>query len=300
MEESDPSLWFRDPVNPNFVQLHRLVDTIYSASTGFQRVDVIQTASFGKCLVLDGKLQSAEVDEFVYHEVLVHPAMIGHPHPRTVLIAGGGEGAALRETLRHNSVEKVVMVDIDKETVDICRRCLPSMHQGAFDDKRVELLHCDAREYLASSGTKFDVIVIDITDPVESALSYLLYTQEFYQMVQERLDPRGIITVQSGSCSLGDLPVFPAVNATLRSVFPTVLPYQAFVPSFGGMWGFAMAFRRPRASSLSAGEIDRRVADRGTCGGSWTRTVPSSLTRIPSVSADPTPRSLPAGRTAPL
>ena len=105
MEEDDPNQWFRDPINPNFVQLHRVEQVIYSGKTKYQSLEVIQTSGFGKCLVLDGKIQSSEMDEFIYHEALVHPAMISHPCPRTVFIAGGGEGSTLREVLAHHSVE---------------------------------------------------------------------------------------------------------------------------------------------------------------------------------------------------
>lgn len=262
MEESDPDLWFRDVINPDFVQLHRLRQTVYSGKTAFQSVEVIDTDGFGRCLVLDGKIQSAEMDEFIYHEALVHPAMIGHLDPRTVFVAGGGEGATVREALRHRSVEKVVMVDIDKEAVDICRRFLPSMHRGAFDDRRTELLHLDAKEYLASSKQRFDVIIIDLTDPVEGGPSCMLYTQEFYRLVQERLSPTGTLVLQAGPCSLEELRIFVAINRTLQSVFPSVSPYQAHIPSFGGLWGFAMASQQSNPLSLSAEEVDRRIGAR--------------------------------------
>jgi spermidine synthase len=130
--EDDPSKWFRDPISPNFVQLHAIKDIVYSGKTRFQSVEVIHTSSFGECLVLDRKLQSSEMDEFIYHEALVHPSMITHPHPETVFIAGGGEGATLKEILSHTSVKRAVMVDIDEEAVDICRRFLPSLSQGSF------------------------------------------------------------------------------------------------------------------------------------------------------------------------
>lgn len=262
MEESDPHLWFRDTVNPNFVQLHRFRETVYSGKTRFQSVEIIHTESFGRCLILDGKIQSAEMDEFIYHEALVHPSMTSHPHPRRVFIAGGGEGATLREALRHRSVEKVVMVDIDQEAVDICRRFLPSMHRGAFDDRRTELLHLDAREYLVNSEQRFDVIIIDLTDPIEGGPSYMLYTQEFYRLVQERLSPQGVLVLQAGCCSLGELSLFVAINKTLRSVFPLVFPYQANIPSFGGLWGFALASQQSDPLSLSEEEVDRQVSSR--------------------------------------
>ncbi|MFC1925215.1 polyamine aminopropyltransferase [Chloroflexota bacterium] len=260
MDEDDPSQWFRDPINPNFVQLHKLEDVLYSGKTKFQSVQVINTGSFGKCLVLDGKIQSSEMDEFIYHEALVQPAMTTHPEPKKVLIAGGGEGATLREVLSHRSVERAVMVDLDGEAVDLCRRFLPSMHQGAFEDKRVELLHLDAREYLANSGQRFDIIVIDLTDPLEGGPSYMLYTTEFYQMVREKLTPQGIISVQCGSCTFGESSAYVAINSTLKTAFSSVLPYQAHVPSFGGLWGFTLASQQ--LDPLSGDEVDKRISAR--------------------------------------
>ena len=260
MDEDDPNQWFRDPINPSFVQLHKLEDVIYSGKTKFQSVQVIDTSSFGRCLVLDGKIQSSEMDEFIYHEALVQPAMMAHPDPKTVLIVGGGEGATLREVLLHRSVERAVMVDLDGEAVDLCCRFLPSMHQGAFEDKRTELLHLDAREYLANSGQSFDIIVIDLTDPLEGGPSYMLYTTEFYKMVRDRLTPEGILSVQCGSCTWGEASAFVAINSTLKTAFSCVLPYQTHVPSFGGLWGFSLAAQQ--LDPLSGDEIDKRISAR--------------------------------------
>jgi len=261
-EEDDPNKWFRDPISPDFVQLHRVRDIVYSGKTKFQSVEIIHTNSFGRCLVLDGKIQSSEQDEFIYHEALVHPSMITHPYPRRVFIAGGGEGATLREVLAHSSVEKAVMIDIDQEAVDICRRFLPSMHQDSFEDSRAELHHLDAREYLANSKQKFDVIIIDLTDPLEGGPSYLLYTQQFYRLAQKRLDSEGILCLQAGCCCWGELGTFVAINHTLRSAFPLVFPYQADIPSFGGLWGFALASQQLDPLSLSVAEVDRRISAR--------------------------------------
>src|SRR4030066_330149 len=111
-------------------------------------------------LILDGKIQCSESDEFIYHEALVHPAMIAHPKPETVFIAGGGEGATLREVLRHKTVKKAVMVDIDDEVTALCKKYLPEHAQGAFKDKRAEVYHVDARDFLTKSNDKSDVIIL--------------------------------------------------------------------------------------------------------------------------------------------
>src|SRR4030042_686838 len=144
-DNPDKRKWLYDEVSPNLTQLHRIKKVIYSGRTKFQAVEIVDTRSFGICLVLDGKIQSSELDEFIYHEALVHPAMLSHARPETVFIAGGGEGATLREVLAHKTVKKAVMVDIDEELVKLCRRFLPSWHQKAFDDHRTELHFSDAR-----------------------------------------------------------------------------------------------------------------------------------------------------------
>jgi len=260
--DADPDKWFHDRVSRDLVQLHSIEEVLYTGWTEFQSIEVIRTGSFGKCLVLDGKIQSSEVDEFIYHEALVQPAMIAHPCPETVFIAGGGEGATLREVLSHNTVTKAVMIDIDRDVIATCKKYLPDHSQGAFDDKRTELHHVDAREYLTNCGDSFDIIIIDLPDPIEEGPAYLLYTQEFYQLVRERLTANGIITVQSGSASLTELLNFSAVNNTLKSIFPVVCPYQVDIPAFGGPWGFCLASLNTDPSGLSASEIDAAISTR--------------------------------------
>lgn len=155
------------------------------------------------------------------------------------------------------------MVDIDQEVVRVCQEYLPHYSQGAFQDRRTELLHTDARQYLAASSDRYDVIIIDLPEPIEEGPAYLLYTQEFYRLVSEHLTPDGVISVQSGSAALFELLNLRSVLHTLRSVFPTVAPYYIDVPSFGGPWGFSLASRTLDARQLTAEEVDRRLAERG-------------------------------------
>ena len=257
-----PSTWFMEFVTPDTIQQFAVKDVLYFGQSKFQKVEVIETVSFGKCLVLDGKIQSCETDEFIYHEALVHPPMILHPNPETVFIAGGGEGATLREVLAHKTVRKVVMVDIDVEVIDICKRLLPAHHQGSFDDPRVELLHMDAKEYLAETKERFDVIIIDLSEPIEGGPAYLLYTQKFYEMLKSKLSDNATFALQSGSTALGVTDVYTAINNTLKTAFSIVAPYEANVPSFGTTWGFSLASLKFDPLQLSPDEVDRRIADR--------------------------------------
>jgi spermidine synthase len=262
----DPDRWFYDRISQNLIQLHSLEEVLYTGQSKYQSIKIVRTGSFGKCLVLDGKIQSSEVDEFIYHEALVQPAMITHPCPETIFIAGGGEGATLREVLSHNTVKRAVMVDIDAEVVALCRQYLPDHSQGAFEDKRAEVFHVDARDYLTKTGGLFDIIIIDLPEPIEEGPAYLLYTQEFYQLVQERLSPDGIICVQSGSAAWTELLNFNAVYNTLRSVFTIVCPCQTDVPSFGGPWGFCLASQSLNPLQLSPSIVDNRISNRLTKG----------------------------------
>ena len=261
-DNPDKRKWLRDEVSPYLAQLHRVKKVIYSGRTEFQSIEIVDTRSFGICLVLDGKIQSSERDEFIYHETLVHPAMLSHACPETVFIAGGGEGATLREVLAHKTVKRVVMVDIDRQVIEICRRYLAFFHQGSFDDSRLELHFADARRYLQETSDRFDVVIIDLVEPLEEGPACLLYTQEFYQLVKERLNVGGILCVQSGASGWTNLQNFTAIINTLKSVFAIVCPYQAYIPSFVDLWGFTTASQSINPTELLPEDVDRKIAAR--------------------------------------
>ena len=275
--------WTTEAVTPDLHQLTRVNRVVYTGRTRHQQVEILDTAPFGRVLRLDGKTQSSESDEYLYHEALVHPAMLVHPAPRRVFIGGGGEGATLREALRHRDVEKVVMVDLDEEVVGLCREHLPSWHQGSFDDPRAEVRFQDALGYLESSDEPFDVMILDLVDPMEAGPAYRLYTQEFYRMALDRLSENGTLVVQSGpaiagmmagpatpdragadSGALTDLVRgFTALHKTLRTVFPVVSGYSAVIPDFGGAWSFVLASKgEERPSTWSPERVDDALAAR--------------------------------------
>jgi len=261
-DNPDKCKWLYDEVSPNLAQLHRIKKLIYSGRTEFQSIEIVDTRSFGVCLVLDGKIQSSERDEFIYHEALVHPAMLSHPSPEKAFIAGGGEGATLREVLAHNTIKKVVMVDIDSQVIDICRRYLPLFHQGSFHDSRLDLNFADARMFLQETNDKFDVIIIDLVEPLEDGPACLCYTREFYELVKDKLSIGGIMCVQSGAAGWTNLQNFTAIINTLKSVFKIVCPYQIYVPSFVDLWGFATASQIVKPTEFLPRDIDARISAR--------------------------------------
>jgi spermidine synthase len=205
---------------------------VYSGRSRVQRIDVVDTLAYGRMLFLDGIAQSSEQDEFIYHEMLVHPALFSCPRPRSVLVIGGAEGATIREVLRHPHVDRVVMVDIDEELVDICRTHLHRWHRGSFDDPRVELVIEDGRQYLARSTESFDCIVVDLSDPDEGSPAQQLFTREFYRMARDRLNPRGAVSVQAEGIGPADLPLHARIKNTLDQVFPRVMACPYTLPSF--------------------------------------------------------------------
>ena len=234
--------WYAESVSPDLAVLLRLQAVLYSGTTAYQKVEVLDSCVFGRSLVLDGKTQSTESDEFIYHETLVHPAMLYHPGPKSVFIGGGGEGGTLREALAHRSVESVTMIDLDQEVVELCRAHLPNHHQGSFDDPRLTLLHQDARAYLQSEGDGFDVIILDLVDPLEEGTAYLLYTDEFYRIAKSRLNPGGVLVTQSGPAGLPNhQECFTTIYHTLSKVFARATAAQVHIPAFQTLWGFTIA-----------------------------------------------------------
>lgn len=263
MDRPPEGNWHYELITPDLLQVERINNVLYRGRTAYQDVLIHEAAAFGRSLVLDGKTQSTELDEFVYHEALVQPVMVAHPEPRHVFVAGGGEGATVREALRHRSVERVVMVDIDREVVDLCKQYLPNHHQGAFDDPRLDLIFDDALKYLENTEQRFDIAIIDVPDPLEAGPAYLLFTQEFYALLRDRLRPNGLMVAQSGPTGPAFYEqCFSAVANTMGAVFPSAYLCEAFVPSFGTTWGFVIGSLGPDPTSLSPEEIDRRIADR--------------------------------------
>ncbi len=256
--------WFFETTTPVEGHMHAISRTIAARQTRFQFMEIMETHSYGKVLVLDGRIQSSQADEFIYHEILVQPGLLAHPAPRRAMVIGGGEGATVREILRHGSITDCLMVDIDDEVVAECRRHLPEMHRGAFDDPRTRLLHEDARAYLEKTSDRFDLIVIDLVEPLEEGPACLLFTREFYSLVRDRLSPDGVMTMQAGMTKVNELFFFGAVNRTLRDVFPVVAPYQGFISCFGTPWGFILASKGADPRRQTAEEVDRLIAARLT------------------------------------
>ena len=254
--------WFKEWLTPHESHSHHVRRTIVRKRTRFQSALVADTYAFGRCLVLDGEMQSAQFDEFIYHEALVHPALLSHADPKSVLILGGGEGATVREILKHRSVEKIVMVDIDGEVVDFCRKHLRSWHQGSFASPRLELVVGDAATFVETDARSFDVIISDLPTPSGNGPADALYTLEFYRRLRRRLNRGGIFVLQAGSGSLLQFDLHSVIHATLRRLFKVVRPYYAYIPSFDVPWAYVVGTDASDPLLFSGARIDTMVRRR--------------------------------------
>lgn len=251
-------LWFEENLTEGWGLKVRVERTIESVQSAFQRIDLFQTAGLGKLLVIDGKVQLSELDEYTYHEMLAHVPLLAHPAPRKVMVVGGGDGGTIREVLQHPSVEKAVLVEIDPEVVRICREHLPTV-SSRLGDPRVEIVAADAAEYMRSARD-FDAILVDSSDPVGP--SEVLFSGGFYSDVHQALAPRGVMSMQSGSPFFYFDQIVGAVQG-LRGVFPHVRPVVVPVPTYpSGTWTLVGASRGDDLA-LPLDELRRRYAERG-------------------------------------
>ncbi|XP_072980860.1 thermospermine synthase ACAULIS5 [Typha angustifolia] len=253
--------WYEEEIDDDLKLCYALNSVLHRGTSIYQEIALLDTKHFGKALVIDGKMQSSELDEFIYHESLIHPALLFHPNPRTVFIMGGGEGSAAREVLKHTTIQRVVMCDIDQEVVDFCRRYLTSNYEAFASDKLCLVIN-DAKAELEKREERYDVIVGDLADPVEGGPCYQLYTKSFYeQVLKPKLNHQGIFVTQAGPAGvLTHKEVFSSIYNTLKHVFKYVLAYTAHVPSFADTWGWVMASDHP--FTLNAQQIDERIKER--------------------------------------
>ncbi len=251
-------------VSPNAAFMTRVKKLILTARTKYQEVQIIEFFEYGRALVLDGYIQSTEFDEFMYHETLVHPAMTTHPKPERVLIVGGGEGATLREALKHSTVKEAVMVDIDGELVEFAKKYLDFMHQGSFDDPRVKLVIHDGFEWVGKESPKhyFDVVILDLTDPYGPEISRRLYSRDFYEMVKNVLRDGGIIVTQAGN-SFFYPRTYGWVVRNVSSVYKVTREYWAWIPSFGYACNYIVASDSLDPASVPEDVIESRLRERG-------------------------------------
>ena len=256
-----------ETVSKHTIMVTKIKKIIVAKKTRYQDVQIVEFEDFGRGLILDGLIQSTEADEFIYHETLVHPVMVTHPKPRKVLIIGGGEGATLREVLKHESVvNEVVMVDIDGELVELARKYLDFMHKGSFNHPKAKVIISDGKEYVRRLGDKvFDVVILDLTDPYGPEIARGLYSKEFYKEIKRILRDDGIMVTQAGS-SFFYPDVYKYVLNNIKSVFNIVREYWAWIPAFAYSCNFIVGSLRYDPALLTERYVEEVLESRGVKG----------------------------------
>jgi spermidine synthase len=234
----------------------RLIETVTSE---FQTIEVFATQDFGKLMRIDGCNMVSEGDEFFYHENLIHPAATAHPNPQNVLIIGGGDGGAAEEILKHPSIKKVTLCELDGKVVEVSKRHFESVHRGVFDNPKLSLVIGDGIKFIDETGEKFDLITLDLTDPVNEAKA--LYAQTFFADCKAKLGIGGALTIHIGSPFAHPARVRESM-ANLRATFRIVNCWFVHIPMYGATWGFACGSDALDIRAISAAEIDKRLTER--------------------------------------
>jgi len=221
----------KDPYAP-IQYSYEVEDILYRGKSKFQEIMVIQNPHFGKMLILDGVVQITERDEFFYHEMLTHVVLYAHPAPKKVIVIGGGDGGAVREILKHKTVEKVYFIEIDEEVINVSKKFFPTVACDV-DDPRVEIKCMDGAEFVRGRSSAIDAVIVDSTDIVGFATS--LFTKEFFTSIKNCLTENGFYVTLSESLHFHK-DIVIEVQETMKGVFPLVDLYAAPIATYAGNW----------------------------------------------------------------
>jgi spermidine synthase len=222
-----------------------------------QLVEVYDTPEWGRLFRLDGCNMTSEKDEYIYHENMVHPAALSQPAPRKALVIGGGDGGSAEEILKHPSMERVVVVELDQAVVDIAKKYFANVHHNVFDNPKLEIRIGDGLAFVRETKERFDLIALDLTDPVGVAAE--LYTAAMFAACKRALNANGVLSLHIGS------PYYQPERCRrhlrdLESVFDIVRPLLAYVPTYGAPWGTATASDSIDPRQHGAADIDAAIA----------------------------------------
>lgn len=261
MPKTEHWQWYVERFAPTEEHHHAIEETYYAGRSAFQDIAVIRTAQFGKMLVLDGDTQSSQADEKIYHESLVHPALAATSDRRDVLILGGGEGATLREVLRHPGVARATMVDIDGDVVALSKKFLPEWADGAFENPRARVIVGDALAFLRGDRDSYGTIISDLTEPLEDSPSSPLFTTQVFRDIKARLVPGGVYVLQASTAGFHNMSVHAKMARTLRAHYAHVRSFYTHVPAFDNDWAFIACSDAVDVAALPEERIATYVAD---------------------------------------
>ena len=223
--------WVEETLHEDLRVALKADKVLYDSQTEFQRIILFENATFGRVMILDDVVQTTERDEFIYHEMLTHLPILAHGAARKVLIIGGGDGGLLEEALKHRGIEQVTMVEIDPSVIELAKTHLRAICVEAFEDPRANLVIADGMDFVAHCEDRFDVVIIDSTDPIGPG--EVLFTQDFYQRCKDRLTPGGVLVTQNGVPFLQGEELTQTLKA-FKALFADATCYLATVPTYVG------------------------------------------------------------------
>ncbi|MBS4209722.1 polyamine aminopropyltransferase [Bacillus sp. FJAT-50079] len=237
------NVWYTEEHTPNVRFSLKVEQHLYSGKSEFQKIDVLQTAEFGKLLTLDGLVMVTEKDEFIYHDMIVHVPMATNPNIKKVLVIGAGDGGTVRELTKYDNVERIDMVEIDKMVVDVCREFIP-LTASKLDDPRVNLYFEDGLKFVRDKENEYDLIIVDSTDPFGPGEG--LFTKEFYGNCYKALNEEGILVNQHESPFYSEYShSMQRAHKRIVDFFPVCKVYQAHIPTYpSGHWLFGFASKK--------------------------------------------------------
>lgn len=253
-------MWLREHVTRGYGFFYEVTDVLHTTQTDWQALKVVQTAEQGRALLLDDVLQVWESNEYLYHELIAHPALTAHPDPKRVCVLGAGDGGTCREVLRHG-VEHLDHAELDGGVVEACKVWMPSLSAGAFEDPRLHLHIGDGRAFVTSKEETYDAVIMDMTDPFGP--STMLYTREMFQGVKRSLrGPHGVFAMHAES-PISRPTSHRQIIHTLSQVFKHVTTFYVYIHMYGLLWSVAVASDSDDALRTDAATLDARLAARG-------------------------------------
>jgi len=247
--------WFFEKLYPDIKIAYTKDKVIYKERSRYQTIEIFENKSLGRMLALDGIIQTTERDEFIYHEMLTHPPLLLHPNPENILIIGGGDGGVLREVFKHK-VKKVTLVEIDKKVIEVSRKHLRNICANSFFNRKLNLQITDGAKFVKETCDKFDVIIIDSSDPVGPAK--ILFKKKFYENMKRILNKNGIIVRQTGSTFFQNREL-KSTFKTSKKVFKHTHIYVIAIPTYvGGFFSLMYASNHINPEKTNQTAITKR------------------------------------------
>ena len=248
--------WFEETLHPGFHSRLGIDRVLHETKTDHQHLIIFDNEEFGRVLALDGVVQTTERDEFIYHEMLAHTPILAHGRARNVLIVGGGDGGMLEEVLKHDSVETAVQVEIDDTVVELAKQHLRMICGDAYEDPRTELVIADGVEYVNETDRRFNIIIVDSTDPIGPG--EVLFGQRFYGGCKQCLADGGILVTQNGVPFVQGEELSNTMQI-FKGLFAEAACYRAGVPAYiGGDMTFGWGSDTPGYADVELDTLSAR------------------------------------------